>query len=71
MDEANLRRQLGDDEAWVRKAVSQMVDPEEAEAWLHKPNRHLDDRSPLDLLRSGEGERVRDYITALLDGNFL
>ena len=59
------------DEAWVRETVAQVLGPEKAEAWLHKPNTHLDDRSPLDLLRSGEGDRVRDYITALLDGNHL
>ena len=70
MDEANLRRQLSDDEAWVRDTVSQMVGPDEAEAWLRKPNRHLDDRSLLKLLRSGEGGQVRNYITALLDSNF-
>ena len=60
-----------DDEAWVRERVIQVLGPEAAEAWLHEPNQHLEGRSPLKALRLGEGDRVRNYVTALLNGNFL
>ena len=60
-----------DDEVWAREQVTRVLGPDRADAWLHKPNRHLDDRSPLQLLHSGEGKRVRNYITALLNGSFL
>ena len=59
-----------DDETWAREQVTRVLGPDRADAWLQKPNRHLNDRSPLQLLRSGEGERVRNYVTALLNGNF-
>ena len=59
-----------DDEVWVREQVTRVLGPDRADAWLRNSNRHLDDRSPLQLLRSGEGGRVRNYVTALLNGNF-
>lgn len=62
---------MSEAEAWVREQVTAMLGAEEAEKWLAKPNKHLDGRTPLELLRSDGGEQVRRYVLALVDGAYL
>lgn len=62
---------MSETEIWVREQVTHILGPEGAEQWLGKPNEHLDGRSPLDVLRTGDAEQVRKYVQALVDGAYL
>lgn len=51
--------------------VRLVLSEEDAARWLSHPNRHLEGRSPLDLLVSRVGERrVRAYLEGRLSGNY-
>lgn len=51
--------------------VLSVLEAEDAAHWFTKPNRHLDGRSPLELCQTPEGQsQLRDYLDALLSGNF-
>ena len=58
--------------AWyrVRNAALEIYDEEGVKVWMSAKNRHLDGRSPEDLIRSGHEQRVLDYIDFLAEGNF-
>ena len=62
---------MDDVEKWVHAQVGRVIGGDAAGAWLRRPNSHLDGKSPVELLRKGEGERVRDLVVALIDGTYL
>lgn len=48
-----------------------VLDEDDAAHWFTKPNRHLDGQRPLELCQTPDGQhRLRDYLNALLSGNF-
>ena len=51
--------------------VLAVLDEDEATHWFTRPNRHLDGGRPLELCQTPDGRhRLRDYLDALLSGNF-
>lgn len=58
--------------AWhrIKDAALEVYTEEGVRTWMASKNRHLDGRSPEDLLRSGQERRVLDYINFLAEGNF-
>lgn len=58
-------------ELWIREQVEHMLGSDEAPAWLNMPNSHPNGRTPQQLLGAGEVDRLRRYITSLLDDAYL
>ncbi len=58
--------------AWwkVADAANEIYTAEAVRVWMTVPSRMLEDRSPEDLIRAGETQRVMDYIDFLAEGNF-
>ena len=54
----------------VADAALEVYTEEGVRIWMAAKNRHLEDRSPEDLIRSGESDRVMTYIDFLAEGNF-
>lgn len=52
--------------------IAAMIGPEGAARWLGKPNRHMGDRRPIDLLSTHfGGERVECLVASLEGGAYL
>ncbi len=64
----------GDDYATDRQRVAtaalEVYTEEGVRIWMAAKNRMLEGRSPEDLIRAGETQRVMDYIDFLAEGNF-
>ena len=54
--------------AYVARAVTEILPPEDANLWIFTPNRMLGHNSPADKIRAGEYRDVLDLIDALADG---
>lgn len=55
---------------YVLDLVSEVFDDEGSLMWLHARNRQLDGSRPLDLVASGETDKVIALLERLADGNF-
>lgn len=57
---------------WHRVAVAalEIYTEDGVKIWMASKNRMLDGRSPDDLIRAGQTQRVMDYIEFLAEGNF-
>jgi len=55
----------------IRAQLLQLYDEDDAFEWLQRPQPILDGGTPLLMISSGQGEKVRDALQAVLDGAFL
>lgn len=55
----------------ARQIASEIYEPEGVEMWMNARNRLLDGERPIDLIATGEGERVIELLNRLADGNFI
>jgi hypothetical protein len=63
-----LSRQRLIELAYVAEAVSEVMDPEDANIWLMSPNRLLNHDSPAKRIREGDFRSVLAVLDALADG---
>lgn len=53
---------------YIVDGLREVYTPEGIEIWLHSRNRNLDSQRPIDLLASGEIDRVSDEIRRVIGG---
>lgn len=53
---------IAEQEQEIRDVLAQLVTPEEAERWLHAPQRRFDDKSPLEMIQRGRSQEVLQMI---------
>jgi len=58
------------DLVYVMDLVDEVFEEDGSTLWLHARNRQLDGERPLDLIASGDTDRVIAYLDRLADGNF-
>ena len=52
----------------IKKDLTEIMRPEFIDAWIRTPNKAFEDRTPLDLIQSGEVLRIRRMIHELRSG---
>ena len=53
----------------LRDALGDIIKDQSADEWLQRPNKHFDGSTPLQLIESGETDRIWQMISQLRDGN--